>query len=149
MNMLALALGLGLVGLLLIVVPGLLLGFRITRQVDDQSKEREAAEAEAKQATAANAVLETNIAALRLENDTLRTNTVALTAQLRAAEKVADDLTAAVQAEPSALPAALRAQLDELRSHVQVPRSAQTAPAGDQNGGETGAVHGGPAEPPA
>lgn len=141
MDSLAVGLGLGLVSVITVVVMGFILNYRLVRDADDDKDLRQKAETEAKHELEITVELEKNVAALKNENSDLRTTNEMLVAQLAAAEKVTDDLLHAIETSPtsSALPAALRAQLDRLRSHLSAP--AQAVAPGNSPGGENGPVH--------
>lgn len=134
--------GLGVVGMLTVVLVGYALNTRLFKEVDEAQDARKSAEEIAKHETAKNAVLEKNNAALDSQVASLKTNNETLTAQLQAVEKVAHDLRASITNTPSALPAALLAQLDRLRTHTQVPAATVATAGGDPGSGETGTVHG-------
>ncbi len=134
--------GLGVAGIVTCVVAGYLFHNRLATEAEDARDKEAAAEESLKHETAKTALLEKNAAALESQISSLKTSNTQLTAQLAAAEKVADDLAATVKNyAPSALPDALRATLDRLRAHVKVPDVSTAPAAGDPGGGKAGAVH--------
>ncbi len=137
--------GLGIVGIVSITLAGYLFHNRLAGNVDRAQEKEDAAEAVAKAEAVRAAVLEKNVAALDSQVELLTTTNKSLVAQLKTAEKLADDLIASIKNDaPSALPAALRGALDRLRTHVKVPdvpAAAAGAASGDPDRGEAGAVH--------
>lgn len=140
MNWLAVGLGGGLAGVVLVAITAFILDLKLVRKDDTDAARATAAELELKTANEAIAINEKSIAALKTENSDLTSKNDSLAARAAASEKQYNDLLASVEANaPGALPDALRNELERLRALSAGPTP---APTGDPPGGEAGGVHG-------
>ncbi len=154
MTELAIGLGVGLGGTVTVAILGYILNRGLLSRANTDSDERRfAVQALSRSVTDVTSLKdvivqhEKNADALRRELGDLATTNRSLAAKCAAVETTNHDLLAALEASNAtgALPLALRAELDRLRSFVSASgEAAPGAAAGGEAGGEAGAVHGAP-----